>query len=689
MGAIFIFLSLLLIYNYFYFDKINNGSGPISSSRIAFIKTLITFSSIAYFFAEFLSIFNQLTKQNITVGWIVILFISIAITIKNKDKIHSRSSNSFKLDYFAKKYIYILFFLIVLPLLLLAIFIPPNNWDSLAYHLPRIEHWIQNRNVYPYPTEIYRQILSSPLSEYLILNLNIISDTDAFSNLIQFLSFIGILSIATLIFKQIGVDYKGQLFLVFSLISMPLMIFQSTTTQTDLLASFFYLSFIYFLLLIYQKEVSYKENLILLATCFCLGVLTKFHLALYFIPLVLFFVYLLFSQNKRYISFTISTSILIAVFLLAPLFIKNYYFLGSFTGKDIFDADQTIVNKDLRVLNMFSNNLKHFFDFISLPINSYNNILYSINYYLHQLMGVSEDLPSNNWSGSPFIILNHLDEDTAGSLLHMVLILSVFIFAWFNKYRKNIFYLFGYTVLAISTYGLFFKYSSFDIRLLLPVILLQIMLAVYLIQNIITSSYLYNFLMISFCVIAIMPVYFNKAKPIIANPLQLRRVMLNIPKGEIDSNYYRLIPAEKRNEVLANYSFMKGKYILNEKIDKKTKFKLYQLQDSLGFFEFDKKTVFQKSKLENYFGQQPFLKANIDQLFQDIPTNKNKMNIHTEFDSFEYLIWVYAKNKYDSFYIGSQNNTRYKSYPMNVKTDSFYDIQIVDKDKKWTYKILK
>ena len=24
---------------------------------------------------------------------------------------------------------------------------PPNTWDSLTYHLPRIEHWIQNKNL--------------------------------------------------------------------------------------------------------------------------------------------------------------------------------------------------------------------------------------------------------------------------------------------------------------------------------------------------------------------------------------------------------------------------------------------------------------------------------------------------------------------------------------------------------------
>ena len=77
----------------------------------------------------------------------------------------------------------------------------------MAYHLPRIEHWLQNKNIYPYPTNIVRQILSPPLSEYIIANFQILSNSDSFSNLVQFLSFILILSTATLLFsiiKKIG-----------------------------------------------------------------------------------------------------------------------------------------------------------------------------------------------------------------------------------------------------------------------------------------------------------------------------------------------------------------------------------------------------------------------------------------------------------------------------------------------------
>ncbi len=51
--------------------------------------------------------------------------------------------------------------LVVLALLAtLAILAPPNNWDSMVYHMGRVVHWMQNRSVDHYPTSIDRQLYS-------------------------------------------------------------------------------------------------------------------------------------------------------------------------------------------------------------------------------------------------------------------------------------------------------------------------------------------------------------------------------------------------------------------------------------------------------------------------------------------------------------------------------------------------
>ena len=53
--------------------------------------------------------------------------------------------------------------------LMLALVCPPNNWDSQTYHLPRIEHWIQNGSLEFYRTDIDRQLEMPPFAELLLL----------------------------------------------------------------------------------------------------------------------------------------------------------------------------------------------------------------------------------------------------------------------------------------------------------------------------------------------------------------------------------------------------------------------------------------------------------------------------------------------------------------------------------------
>ena len=67
---------------------------------------------------------------------------------------------------------------------------PPNNWDSMSYHLSRIQYWIQGSGIHFFDTNNFRQNLFSPLSEFIILHTQILSDTDLFANLVQWVCYI-------------------------------------------------------------------------------------------------------------------------------------------------------------------------------------------------------------------------------------------------------------------------------------------------------------------------------------------------------------------------------------------------------------------------------------------------------------------------------------------------------------------
>jgi hypothetical protein len=700
MYILLILLAFILLTISFFGSEINSDkNGFLFDVRLAFIKAFISIAFFSFLTCEILSIFNVFTFNYVLFSW---LLINGLIIYLNKEKIKFNVFSIFSekviIPKKEKNILFLIFFLIILPLLLLAIFIPPNNWDSMAYHLPRVEHWIQNKNIYPYPTNIVRQVLTSPLSEYIIANFQILSSTDVFSNLVQFGSFIFILFSVTLIFSLLKMGLKGQLFLVLALLSIPMMLFQATTTQTDLLATFFFLSFILFGLLIKQSDDNFTTNFIFLALSLTLGILTKYHIAIFASPIIICLLFdILKKKNNKNTIFAILISILTIALILAPLFARNIYFFGSITGKDLFDENATIVNSVISVQNMLSNNFKHIVDFISLPINGYNILLFSVNHSLHNILGISENTPGNNWAGETFIINNHLNEDTAGSLIHALLIILSLFLVFKSKHKTKLLLLFAYCFIAFSLYGLMFRYTPFDIRLLMPVLILLIIISTYIIYTSITNRYIINGMMLLFLIISIFPVYFNRAKPIIGNPYYLRRDLTNSPKGDIDIRTLALLPTSKKNEILYNYILTDSSYLLKKDLSKEQRKTLFKLEDSIGLFDFEKKTIFQKSRLDNYFTQNPVIQKNMDTLFGNISSanrEKNLINsksIHidlkTEFDSYEYLIWVYAKAKLkNGFYIGNSDSLKYRSYSKNMVAPKSFNIELTDKNKNWTIK---
>lgn len=624
---------LLLTLCFFEVNSKSGKKGIIYNIRLALLQSFIGIAFISYVLVEILSLFNGLNKVNVIVSWLLILLVIYFINRKRSFKLLLLQIITYKWEITlgAKRLLFGVFVLIILPLCLLSIFIPPNNWDSMAYHLPRIEHWIQNRNIYPYNTNIVRQVLTSPLSEYMLVNIQLLSGTDTFFNLVQFASFLLILIIGTIVFKELNVSYKGQLLLVFALMSLPMMIFQSTTTQTDLLASIFFLSFIYFALLTYKELDEFKFNIFYLMISLALGILTKYHIAIFAFPICLYLVYFILSKKKvNDFYFTILIGILIFSVILLPLFVRNIYFFGSVTGKEVFADNATIVNSTLNIKNMLSNDLKHIIDFISLPVDFYNKMLFSINHSIHSLIGISEDAAGNNWAGEPFIVNNHLTEDTAGSLIHAIWMTIPFIFIYKMKKKLQLLLLIFYCFIALSLYSLFFRYTPFDIRLLLPIILLLMIISTYIIVTQLKRQFVIKFFISFLFFIALLPVYFNRAKPIIIDPFYLKRILVHSPKAE-------------------------------------TKIK----------------NIFEKSRLDNYFTQNQVVQKNIDSLFRSILKSNNRINLKTEFDSYEYLIWVYAKQKYDAFYIGNSDSLPYKSYSKNIKPNDYYNIIIQDQNKHW------
>lgn len=128
--------------------------------------------------------------------------------------------------------------------LFIALTAAPNNWDSQAYHLPRIEHWIQDGSLAYYPSWNARQNEFAPLSELLLLQTRVLSGSDFYYLLIQWIGMLGSVAAAFRITRQLGGNREQCWIAAVFLATLPIGILESTSTQNDYLVAVFLMAFI-------------------------------------------------------------------------------------------------------------------------------------------------------------------------------------------------------------------------------------------------------------------------------------------------------------------------------------------------------------------------------------------------------------------------------------------------------------
>ncbi|GIG58076.1 hypothetical protein Lfu02_24480 [Longispora fulva] len=121
--------------------------------------------------------------------------------------------------------------------LVLALTYPPNNFDSMTYHLPRIEHWVQQHSVEVFAVRIHRQVTYPPGAEYLMLHLRVLTGGDRLHNLVQWGAAVGCAVAASRIAAQLGGARLAQVLAAVVVGSAPLVALEASSTQNDLVTA--------------------------------------------------------------------------------------------------------------------------------------------------------------------------------------------------------------------------------------------------------------------------------------------------------------------------------------------------------------------------------------------------------------------------------------------------------------------
>ncbi|WP_228045590.1 MULTISPECIES: ArnT family glycosyltransferase [unclassified Tolypothrix] len=498
------------------------------SWRKSFMSTSIVWGVVLTFISEVLSQFHILNFLSILIAWSLLnclaLICQYLFLIKNAKPINLNTAISGKIKKYIKiapaiKILLFGIFFVVATVGLIAIIAPPNNWDSMDYHMTRVVHWMQNNSFEHYPTSYTPQLYQNPWSEFVILHFQILSGTDYCANLVQWFSLLGCTIGVSLIAQQLSADLRGQVFAAVISATIPMGILQASSTQNDYVLSFWLVCLAFYVLLsVKERARTSWTNLCLIGSSVGLAILTKGTAYFYVLP---FLIWLGISEIK-YLRFKVWQSGLLVGSLALSLnfahYLRNYNLFGSPLGEP-----STYKNEIFGINILFSNILRNLALHIGTPIGLWNGIANKLIQIIHIFLGVDVNDPRITFSKTFFVPGGWStlgvpgNENSAGNLLHLcIILLCIVIYIAKKRYKKSD-YILSYLLSAISTFLLFcylVKWQAWNSRLHLPFfVLLAPFLGVILSQ--IKKPKMALSLVIILLISSFPWLFFNKYRPII------------------------------------------------------------------------------------------------------------------------------------------------------------------------------
>ena len=129
----------------------------------AFIISFCGWMISLYATTEILSLFHSLTYKSLLICWLTITLLCSFCAVRLSSNEFVLDLNGFVINAFTNKRILVLkclFGILFSLMMVLAIVIPPNNYDSMVYHCTRVAHWAQNQSIAHFSTHTPETVAS-------------------------------------------------------------------------------------------------------------------------------------------------------------------------------------------------------------------------------------------------------------------------------------------------------------------------------------------------------------------------------------------------------------------------------------------------------------------------------------------------------------------------------------------------
>lgn len=313
--------------------------------RQSFLLSSIPCGVWMVYSTEILGLFHRITRLGLSLAWLLAaLLAAIALLLVAPSKAPAELSEASRASQevpepaigLCDRIALVLAAALAAIVGLTALVSPPNTWDAMEYHMPRVVEWAGNRSVHFYPTVDRQQLSMPPFSEYAMLHTYVLSGSDRFVNLVEWLGYLGSILAISLIAAELGGGRRTQAFAVALAVTVPTALLAASGAKNDNVLTFWIAVTVYLLL-------AWKHNhgwllALSLAAAASLAVFSKGTAFVFLPPLVLacFLIWTPAARRRFLLCLPIFAVILFSV--LGPLWVRNYQMTGSPLGLPYFDG---------------------------------------------------------------------------------------------------------------------------------------------------------------------------------------------------------------------------------------------------------------------------------------------------------------------------------------------------------------
>ncbi len=456
------FLLLILFFGLFSINFFFHKKGSIS---LAFLFTGILFGIATILVTEISSFFHAYNSSSAILFWSILCSLLTFVSFKQK----LFDWNKYKFLYATNKKIIWFIGIISILLFIQGILYPPNNWDSMTYHMARIAHWVMNESIEPYPTHIYRQIYQPPLAEWMIGQICLLNKADYFSNSLQLFFLLGSLGVVNLLMLLFKIEKKTRNIACVLFITTPSIFMQTTATQNDIVVGFFILCILYFLILFFKRKNTI--NALLLGLSIGCALLTKGTAFVYLIPIMGLGVLLLIQNihQKQFVLFK-DPPLLVLVIALSLTIPFSHYYRNYKLSNDIFGASEdNYFNENISTKSTLIGIVKNIGIHMSTPVTS--NLTNQIVEKAHLITKIPISDKKYSYNGIQFKINNwNHNEDEVSNFFQVILFGFVLLYwiVYRKKHNPTLTYTILFCLFTFFVFTIILKWQPWHMRLQVP-----------------------------------------------------------------------------------------------------------------------------------------------------------------------------------------------------------------------------